>query len=99
MVAREPKAKAMSPMMTAAWVMGSVLFWRRISSPANEKQEEKLPRAQVGVLLKRLCKKKGSRDSVDGYSNGNGNGTSMVLGEGKKPSGEEVSFSLLLLLY
>jgi hypothetical protein len=42
-------------------------------------QEEKLPRAQVGVLFERLCEKKESKDSVDG--GGCGNGTSMVLGE------------------
>jgi hypothetical protein len=34
-------------------------------------------------------------DSVNGRSYGNGN--SMVLDEGKKPSGKEVSFSLQLL--
>jgi hypothetical protein len=56
-----------------------------------------LPRAQVGVLFKRSCKKKESRDSVNGR--GYGDGTSMVLGEGKKPGGEEVSFCLLLSLY
>jgi hypothetical protein len=77
--------------------MGSVLFWRRISSLANEKRKEKPPRAQVGVLFKHLCEKKEFRDSVDG--GGSGDGTSMVLGEGKKPSGEEVSYSILLLLY
>jgi hypothetical protein len=42
--------------------------------------------------MKHLCEKKEPRDSVDGI--GYGNGTSMVLGEGKKPSGEEVSFCL-----
>jgi hypothetical protein len=65
--------------------------------PADEKREEKLLRARVGVLFKRSCKKTESRDSVNGR--GYGDGTSMVLGEGKKPSGEEVSFSLLLSLY
>ncbi len=49
------------------------------------------------MLLKCLCEKKESRDSVDG--GGYGDSTSMILGEGEKPSGEAVSFSLLLLLY
>jgi hypothetical protein len=46
--------------------------------------------------MKHSCEKKEPRDSVDGV--GYGNGTSMVLGEGKKPSGEEVSLSLRPLL-
>ncbi len=47
--------------------------------------------------MKRSCKKKEPRDSVNG--GGYGDGTSMVLGESKKPRGEEVIFSLLLPLY
>jgi hypothetical protein len=50
--------------------------------PLLKKREEKWPRFQVGVLFKHSCKKKESRDSVDG--GGYGNGTSIVLGEGKK---------------
>jgi hypothetical protein len=42
--------------------------------------------------MKHSCKKKEPRDSVDGV--GYSSGTSMVLGEGKKPSGEEVSVRL-----
>jgi hypothetical protein len=45
------------------------------------------------VLKKGSHKKKESRDSVDGVSYGDG--TFMVLGVGKKHSGEEVHFSLL----
>ncbi len=44
-----------------------------------------------------LFEKKEPRDS--GNSESYGNGTSMDLGEGKKPSGEEVSFSVQLPLY
>jgi hypothetical protein len=47
--------------------------------------------------MKHSCEKKEPRDSVDGV--GYGNGTSMVLGEGKKPSGDKVSIRLAYALW
>jgi hypothetical protein len=47
--------------------------------------------------MKCLCKKKEPRDSVNGI--GYGNSTSMVLFEGKKTSGEEVSIRLAYALW
>jgi hypothetical protein len=72
-------------------------FENQFHLPQAKIGEKIAKRSQVGVLVKGLCKRKEPRDS--GGHGSYGNGTSMVLGEGKKPSGKEVRVSLQLLLY
>jgi hypothetical protein len=97
-VAREPEAKVTTPMMMVAWVTGSILISKmNFISPRQKAGRKIAKRSWVGALVEGLFEKKEPRDS--GNSESYGNGTSMDLGEGKKPSGEEVSFSVQLPLY
>jgi hypothetical protein len=97
MVPREPEAKATTPMMTVAWVTGSVLISKANFISRGRQAGGKIAKDLIKVWKKRSCERKESRDGVNGKSYGNS--TSMVLGQGLITSGEEVSISLQLPLY
>jgi hypothetical protein len=83
----------MMAMMMAACVTSSVFISKANFMPGAGSEGGNVKWTRGRVLVKCSRERKETRDNADGRSQGDG--ISMVLGEGEKPGGEQVSITLV----
>ena len=95
-VAKAPEEETVTATMTAAWSVGSVLISNANFMPQNSEKGE-MASKNVKSVLEKYARARG-RNQGQCCGRSYGSGISMVLRCGRKPSGEEVSVSLVYAL-